>query len=129
MIIWLGLGDSRTVRDPWPVLRTMKNDSIPEKPVYCPGTCIFIGLKNLKSWEMVIDEKQRIGYYKIMKLSDTLRNEIKTCGISRYRISEETGIDAAALCRFLQGGSLKIETVEVLMEYFNIEPMKRKRGR
>lgn len=61
-------------------------------------------------------------------LSETLRNEIKTCGISRYRISKETGIDPAALCRFLQGGSLKIETVDILVDYFKIELVKRKRG-
>lgn len=59
-------------------------------------------------------------------LSETLRSEIKTCGISRYRISKDTGIDPAALCRFLQGGGLNIETVDILIDYFKIEMVKRK---
>ena len=83
--------------------------------------------KNLESWKITIDEKQSIGYYEIMKLSDTLRNEVKTCGISRYRISVETGIDPAVLHRFVNGGGLKLETAETLLNYFCFE-IKRKRG-
>ncbi len=36
-------------------------------------------------------------------LSDQLREIIRTCGMSRYRISKEAGIDASQLCRFVHG--------------------------
>jgi hypothetical protein len=36
-------------------------------------------------------------------VSDQLRRLIKTCGMTRYRLARETGIDAATLCRFAAG--------------------------
>jgi hypothetical protein len=56
-----------------------------------------------------------------MTIIETLRKEIKTCGKSRYRISAETGIDNAALCRIMQGGSCKVETADILLKYFGLE--------
>src|SRR4051794_1642106 len=35
--------------------------------------------------------------------TDQIRDVIKRSGISRYAISKRTGIDQAALCRFMQG--------------------------
>ena len=61
------------------------------------------------------------------RLSDMLRKEIKTCPESCYRIAKNTGIDKAALSRFLRGGSLKLGTVDILIDYFGLE-IKRKRG-
>ena len=49
-----------------------------------------------------------------------IRKEIETSGKSRYRISEETGIDKAALCRIMQGGSCKAETADILLKYFGL---------
>jgi len=63
------------------------------------------------------------------RLSDILRKEIKTCPESCYRISKNTGVDKAVLSRFMRGGSLKIETVEILLAYFKIDLVKRKGGR
>ena len=60
-------------------------------------------------------------------LAEKLRHEIETCGKSRYSISMSTGIDEAALCRFIQGGSLKIETVDKLLDYFGYKLVKRKK--
>ena len=37
------------------------------------------------------------------KLSDQIRRAIETCGKSRYQIAKESGVDAATLCRFMQG--------------------------
>ena len=48
-----------------------------------------------------------------MNIIKIIRKEIETCGKSRYEISRETGIDQAALCRIIQGGSCKAETVEI----------------
>ena len=58
-------------------------------------------------------------------LAEKLRHEIKTCGKSRYSISKSTGIKEASLCRFMQGGSLKIETVDKLLDYFGYEIRKK----
>jgi len=52
---------------------------------------------------------------------EMLRKQIKTCGKSRYQISKDTGIDQAALCRIIQGGSCKVETVDILLRYFGLE--------
>jgi len=60
-------------------------------------------------------------------LAEKLRHEIKTCGESRYSISNSAGIEEASLCRFMQGGSLKIETVEKLLDYFGYEIKKKGR--
>ena len=49
---------------------------------------------------------------------ELLRREITICGKSRYRICEETGVDKAALCRIMQGGSCKAETADILLDYF-----------
>jgi hypothetical protein len=60
-------------------------------------------------------------------LAEKLRHEIETCGMSRYSISQSTGIEEASLCRFMQGGSLKIETADKLLEYFGYEIKKKAR--
>jgi len=39
----------------------------------------------------------------VKQFSDEIRAAVENCGISRYRISKLTGIDAAVLCRFVQG--------------------------
>jgi len=62
---------------------------------------------------------------------EQIRKEIRTCGKSRYRISKDTGIDKAALCRIMQGGSCKVETADKLLKYFGLTITKKgkKRGR
>ena len=55
-----------------------------------------------------------------------LLREIKTCGKTRYRIAQDTGISEAQLHRFVNGGSLKAETVGTLLEYFGYEVQKKK---
>ncbi len=37
------------------------------------------------------------------QFSDEIRAAVENCGKTRYQIAKETGIDAAALCRFVQG--------------------------
>ena len=56
-------------------------------------------------------------------LRRALQAEIKATGKSVFRISQETGIDSAALYRFLDGTrqGLQIQTVEKLMAYLNLE--------
>jgi len=50
-----------------------------------------------------------------------------TSGKSMNQISRETGIDKAALCRIMQGGSCKVETVDILLKYFGFELVQKKR--
>ena len=56
-----------------------------------------------------------------------LREEIANSEISRYRIAQETGISEAQLCRFMQGGSLKVETTDLLLDFFGYELKKKAR--
>ncbi len=62
-------------------------------------------------------------------IMEQIRKHIETCGKSRYQISKDTGIDKAALCRIMQGGSCKAETIDILLQYFGLElvPKKRKK--
>jgi len=64
---------------------------------------------------------------------ENLAKAIKRSGKSRYRISKETGIDQAVLCRIAKGSggrfSCGTKTVDKLCEYLGLElvPKKRKR--
>jgi len=60
---------------------------------------------------------------------EQIREQIETCGKSRYQISKETGIDKAALCRIMQGGSCKAETADILLKYFGFELVQKKKKR
>ena len=57
---------------------------------------------------------------------ETLREHIRKCGKSRYRISQDTGIDEAALCRMMQGGGCNVETADILCKYFGLKLVARK---
>jgi hypothetical protein len=57
---------------------------------------------------------------------ETIRNRIEACGKSRYQISQDTGVDEAALCRIMQGGSCKVETADILLDYFGLTIAKKK---
>jgi len=64
-------------------------------------------------------------------LIELLKRRIKTCGKSRYRISQDTGIEQSVLCRLMQGGSCKVETADTLLKYFGfvvVKKPKRKGG-
>ena len=58
-----------------------------------------------------------------------IRKQIRTCGKSRYRITKETGIDKAALCRIMQGGSCKVETADILLKYFGLTIVRKTKKR
>ncbi len=63
----------------------------------------------------------------LLMIMEQIRKQIETCGKSRYRISKETGIDKAALCRIMQGGSCKAETADILLKYFGLTITKDKK--
>ena len=57
---------------------------------------------------------------------ERIRDQIKTCGRTRYKISQDTGVDQATLCRIMQGGSCMVETADLLLQYFGLEVAKRR---
>ena len=52
---------------------------------------------------------------------ETIRKQIKKSGLSRYRISQDTGVDQATLTRLIQGKTITVETAEILLKYFGLE--------
>ena len=50
---------------------------------------------------------------------ENIAKAIEKSGKSRTQISKDTGIDNAALCRIMQGGSCKAETVEMIGLYWH----------
>ena len=56
---------------------------------------------------------------------ETLRKQIKKSGLSRYRISQDTGVDQATLCRLMQGKTITVETADILLKYFGLELVKK----
>jgi hypothetical protein len=60
-------------------------------------------------------------------LSDQLRQAIRDSELTRYSISESTGIDQATLCRFLQGTrGMSLDSVDRLAECLGLEIKKSK---
>jgi hypothetical protein len=58
---------------------------------------------------------------KRLKLSDQLRQAIETCGQTRYRIAQATGISEATLCRFMSGDrGLPMKTLDTLADYLEL---------
>lgn len=68
------------------------------------------------------------------QFSDQIRAAIENCGMSRYRIAKETGVDPAALCRFMQGRvGLTTDTLDKLADCIGLrivtdKPRKTKKG-
>ena len=60
---------------------------------------------------------------------EILRSKIRACGKTQYRISADTGIDKAALCRIMQGKSCRVETADKLFKYFGLEVVEKKKDR
>lgn len=54
-------------------------------------------------------------------IRDTIIKQIEKSGLSRYRISMDTGVDQATLCRLMQGKTITIETADILCKYFGLK--------
>ena len=55
------------------------------------------------------------------KLGKLISKEIEKRQLTQYRIAKETGIKQPSLSRFLNGGSLKMETAGMLLDYLGFE--------
>jgi DNA transposition AAA+ family ATPase len=61
-------------------------------------------------------------------LGDQIREHLEGCGMSRYRISKETGIDAAALCRFAAGThGLELSNLDKIAALLDLKVIKRRK--
>ena len=60
------------------------------------------------------------------KISKLITGEIKKRKLTQYRIAKDTGIKQPCLSRFLNGGSLKMETAGVLLNYLGYEIVAKK---
>jgi hypothetical protein len=58
---------------------------------------------------------------------ETIREAIEKSGRSRYRISQETGVAQAILCKIMAGGTCSMETADALCEYLGLELKPRSR--
>ena len=61
----------------------------------------------------------------MMRVSETLRAALKaaeTSGVTRYRISKETGVDHTNLTRFLrERRDVRVSTVDALADFLGLE--------
>jgi plasmid maintenance system antidote protein VapI len=58
---------------------------------------------------------------------EALRKHIERSGLTRYRISQDTGVDQATLCRIVAGKACSVETADILLNYFEITIAKKKK--
>ena len=57
----------------------------------------------------------------VRMIIETIRNHIKTCGKTRYRIAQESGVGEDQLCRMMQGRTCTVETADILLKYFGLK--------
>jgi hypothetical protein len=77
----------------------------------------------------MLDKAQVQNIIEGMNIIKTIKNQMQTCGKTRYQISKETGICQGALSRLVSGErqSIYCETADILLEYFGYELRKTKR--
>lgn len=64
-----------------------------------------------------------------MNVSEQLRRAVETCGETRYRIAQQTGINESTLSRFVASGrGLSMDNCDLLCAYLGLE-LKIKRGK
>ena len=55
------------------------------------------------------------------RISEALREAIKHADCTRYRISQETGVDESVLSRFMSGGNLTLKNADKVAEFLGLE--------
>ena len=58
---------------------------------------------------------------------DTIRQKIKKSGKTRYQIAKESGVSESQLCKVMQGKTIYCETADMLLRYFEMELVPKKR--
>jgi transcriptional regulator with XRE-family HTH domain len=63
------------------------------------------------------------------KLSDQIRAAVKNSGMTRYRISADSGVQQSTLSRFLRGGGMSLDTLDRLADLLGLEVVVRRAKR
>lgn len=63
-----------------------------------------------------------------MRVSEQLRRAVKASGETRYAIAQATGVNQSTLSRFMQGGGLSSENLDLIAEHLGLE-LRQKRKR
>ena len=58
---------------------------------------------------------------------ETIRRKIKKSGKTRYQIAKESGVSESQLCKVMQGKTAYCETADMLLRYFEMELVPKKR--
>ena len=64
-----------------------------------------------------------------MTLSDQVRKVIESCGMTRYRIAQETIVSQSTLSRFMAGHAVTSDTLDALAELLGLRITTGKRRR
>jgi len=56
-----------------------------------------------------------------------IKKAIKKSGKSRYQIAQESGVSESQLCKIMKGKNVYCETADILLKYFGIELVEKKR--
>ena len=56
-----------------------------------------------------------------MTLSDQIRKAIRTCGLTNYRLAQESGIEQASLSRFLAGSGVTTATLDAVARVLRLD--------
>jgi DNA transposition AAA+ family ATPase len=67
--------------------------------------------------------------YVLCMIIEKIRKHIETCGKTRYRIWQESGVSEAQLCRIMKGKTCTVETADILLRYFGLIIADKKRNR
>jgi predicted transcriptional regulator len=60
--------------------------------------------------------------------SETLRQAVRDSELTRYAISQRTGIAQSTLCKFIQGErGLSLESIDLLMDVLGLEAKPRRK--
>ena len=58
-------------------------------------------------------------------MTDQVREAIDDCGVTRYRIAQDTGIDESTLSKFYHGQrGLSLDNLNVLFDYLGLRIVK-----
>ena len=52
---------------------------------------------------------------------EKIKEQIEKSGKTRYRIAQESGVSESQLCKIMYGKSVRCETADMLLEYFDLE--------
>ena len=55
-----------------------------------------------------------------MTFSDQVRRAIRNCGLTRYRLAQEAGVEQASLSRFMAGSGITTTTLDAIAKVLRL---------